>query len=154
MRTDPAPATPSVTSVDVRRLSRRVFSACLLAVCFLWALDYFVNYSEWTNIGAIPPLPAGGVPIVASKRNSCWRAHTSGLLTGARPEPMFHELYFSMYYLAQTLLPGHNITADDYRRTVLAQVGDDLFDGDLDNLVKYISKNKAAIAKAGRGAVA
>lgn len=46
------------------------------------------------------------------------------------------------------------INADDYRRTVLAQVGDDLFDGDLDNLVKYINKNKPAIAKAGRGAVA
>ena len=27
---------------------------------------------------------------------------------------MFHELYFSMYYLAQTLLPGHNVTSDDF----------------------------------------
>ncbi|MGE0392519.1 MAG: hypothetical protein AB7P67_03035 [Vicinamibacterales bacterium] len=35
------------------RLSRRVFLMCLSAVIFLWSLDYFVNYSEWTNIGAI-----------------------------------------------------------------------------------------------------
>lgn len=52
----PADAKPSSVDprrVDVGRLSRRLFLCCLGAVVFLWSLDYFVNYSEWTNIGAI-----------------------------------------------------------------------------------------------------
>jgi c-di-GMP-related signal transduction protein len=37
---------------------------------------------------------------------------------------MFHELYFSMYYLAQTLLPGHNVTSDDFLFRHLTRVLD------------------------------
>jgi len=39
--------------LNVGRLSRRLSLVCLGAVVFLWWLDYYVNYSEWTNIGAI-----------------------------------------------------------------------------------------------------
>ena len=46
------------------------------------------------------------------------------LIPGMRPEPMFHELYFSMYYLAQTLLPGHNVTSDDFLFRHLTRVLD------------------------------
>lgn len=53
MRAGSAPGTQLARSVDVGRLSRRLFFCCFGAVTFFWALDYFVNYSEWTNIGAI-----------------------------------------------------------------------------------------------------
>ncbi len=44
---------PAPAVVDASRLARRLLLSCLLAVLFFWALDYFVNYSEWTSIGAI-----------------------------------------------------------------------------------------------------
>lgn len=50
----------------------------------------------------------------ADLANILRRQNVCAVIPGIRPEPMFHELYFSMYYLAQTLLPGHNITSDDF----------------------------------------
>jgi hypothetical protein len=43
---------------------------------------------------------------------------------GMPPAPMFHELYFSMHFLAQNLLPGHNVTADDFLFRHLTRVLD------------------------------
>jgi len=45
------PAEP--ISINSAKLSRTLFTWCAAAVLFLWSLDYFVNYSEWTDIGAI-----------------------------------------------------------------------------------------------------
>jgi hypothetical protein len=50
----------------------------------------------------------------ADLANILRRQDVCALIPGMRPEKIYHELYFSMYYLAQTLLPGHNITADDF----------------------------------------
>ncbi len=50
----------------------------------------------------------------ADLANILRRQDICAIIPGLRPEKIYHELYFSMYYLAQTLLPGHNITADDF----------------------------------------
>ncbi|HET6157843.1 MAG TPA: hypothetical protein VFE34_05830 [Dongiaceae bacterium] len=50
----------------------------------------------------------------ADLANILRRQDVYAIMPGLRPAAMFHELYFSMYYLAQTLLPGHNVTADDF----------------------------------------
>lgn len=50
----------------------------------------------------------------ADLANILRRQDVCAIIPGMRPEKIYHELYFSMYYLAQTLLPGHNITADEY----------------------------------------
>jgi hypothetical protein len=50
----------------------------------------------------------------ADLANILRRQDVCAIIPGMRPAKIYHELYFSMYYLAQTLLPGHNITADDY----------------------------------------
>jgi len=50
----------------------------------------------------------------ADLANILRRQEVCAVIPGMRPEPMFHELYFSMYYLAQSLLPGHNVTSDDF----------------------------------------
>jgi hypothetical protein len=50
----------------------------------------------------------------ADLANILRRQEVCAIVPGMRPAPMFHELYFSMHYLAQTLLPGHNITSDDF----------------------------------------
>jgi hypothetical protein len=50
----------------------------------------------------------------ADLANILRRQEVCAIMPGLRPAPMFHELYFSMHYLAQTLLPGHNITSDDF----------------------------------------
>lgn len=52
--------------------------------------------------------------VQADLANILRRQDVCAIIPGMRPEKIYHELYFSMYYLAQTLLPGHNITADDY----------------------------------------
>jgi len=52
------------------------------------------------------------------------RQDVCAIIPGLRPEKIYHELYFSMYYLAQTLLPGHNITADDFLFRHLTRVLD------------------------------
>ncbi len=50
----------------------------------------------------------------ADLANILRRQDVCAIIPGLRPEKIYHELYFSMYYLAQTLLPGHNITADEF----------------------------------------
>jgi hypothetical protein len=50
----------------------------------------------------------------ADLANILRRQEVCAIAPGMPPAPMFHELYFSMYYLAQTLLPGHNVTSDDF----------------------------------------
>jgi hypothetical protein len=60
----------------------------------------------------------------ADLANILRRQDVCAVIPGLRPEPMFHELYFSMYYLAQTLLPGHNVTSDDFLFRHLTRVLD------------------------------
>ena len=60
----------------------------------------------------------------ADLANILRRQEVCAVIPGMRPEPMFHELYFSMYYLAQTLLPGHNVTSDDFLFRHLTRVLD------------------------------
>jgi hypothetical protein len=60
----------------------------------------------------------------ADLANILRRQDVCALIPGMRPEKIYHELYFSMYYLAQTLLPGHNITADDFLFRHLTRVLD------------------------------
>lgn len=60
----------------------------------------------------------------ADLANILRRQNVCAIIPGMRPEPMFHELYFSMYYLAQTLLPGHNVTSDDFLFRHLTRVLD------------------------------
>ena len=50
----------------------------------------------------------------ADLANILRRQDVCAIIPGMRPEKIYHELYFSMFYLAQTLLPGHNITADEF----------------------------------------
>ncbi len=56
--------------------------------------------------------------------NMLRRQDVCAVVPGMPPERMFHELYFSMYYLGQTLLPGHNVTADDFLFRHLTRVLD------------------------------
>ncbi len=44
---------PVVTSVGAHGLSRRTLAIMMGLVLALWWLDYYVNYAEWTDIGAI-----------------------------------------------------------------------------------------------------
>ena len=60
----------------------------------------------------------------ADLANLLRRQDVCAVIPGVRPEPMFHELYFSMYNLAQTLLPGHNVTSDDFLFRHLTRVLD------------------------------
>lgn len=50
----------------------------------------------------------------ADLANMLRRQDVYAIVPGLPPERMFHELYFSMHYLAQTLMPGRNVTADDF----------------------------------------
>ncbi|MEQ1760856.1 MAG: hypothetical protein ABL986_21310 [Vicinamibacterales bacterium] len=65
-------------SVHVGRLSRRLFLCCVGAVVFFWSLDYFVNYSEWTNIGAIRRM----TNMTREDGLASWFQVTQTLLTG------------------------------------------------------------------------
>jgi hypothetical protein len=60
----------------------------------------------------------------ADLANILRRQDVYAIMPGLRPAAMFHELYFSMYYLAQTLLPGHNVTSDDFLFRHLTRVLD------------------------------
>jgi hypothetical protein len=60
----------------------------------------------------------------ADLANILRRQDVCAIVPGMRPARMFHELYFSMYYLAQTLLPGHNVTSDDFLFRHLTRVLD------------------------------
>jgi hypothetical protein len=60
----------------------------------------------------------------ADLANILRRQEVCAVIPGLRPEPMFHELYFSMRFLAQSLLPGHNVTADDFLFRHLTRVLD------------------------------
>src|SRR5262245_4553553 len=60
----------------------------------------------------------------ADLANILRRQDVFALAPGMRPERMFHELYFSMHYLAQTLLPGHSVTSDDFLFRHLTRVLD------------------------------
>jgi EAL domain-containing protein (putative c-di-GMP-specific phosphodiesterase class I) len=60
----------------------------------------------------------------ADLANILRRQYVCAIAPGMRPARMFHELYFSMYYLAQTLLPGHNVTSDDFLFRHLTRVLD------------------------------
>lgn len=60
----------------------------------------------------------------ADLANILRRQEVCAVVPGLRPEPMFHELYFSMHFLAQNLLPGHNVTADDFLFRHLTRVLD------------------------------
>ena len=60
----------------------------------------------------------------ADLANILRRQDVCAIIPGMRPERMFHELYFSMFNLAQTLLPGHNVTSDDFLFRHLTRVLD------------------------------
>lgn len=60
----------------------------------------------------------------ADLANILRRQDVCAVIPGLPPEPMFHELYFSMFYLAQTLLPGHDVTSDDFLFRHLTRVLD------------------------------
>lgn len=60
----------------------------------------------------------------ADLANILRRQDVCAVVPGMRPAHMFHELYFSMQYLAQTLLPGHSVTADDFLFRHLTRVLD------------------------------
>ena len=60
----------------------------------------------------------------ADLANILRRQDVYALAPGMPPERMFHELYFSMHYLAQTLLPGHSVTSDDFLFRHLTRVLD------------------------------
>lgn len=64
--------------VNVGRLSRRLLLACIGAVVFLWMSDYFVNYSEWTSIGAIRRMCS----MTREDALASWFQVTQTLLTG------------------------------------------------------------------------
>ncbi|MGH6894614.1 MAG: hypothetical protein ACREEP_20400 [Dongiaceae bacterium] len=60
----------------------------------------------------------------ADLANILRRQDVCAIVPGMPPAHMFHELYFSMHYLAQTLLPGHSVTADDFLFRHLTRVLD------------------------------
>jgi hypothetical protein len=60
----------------------------------------------------------------ADLANILRRQDICAVVPGMKPAPMFHELYFSMHYLAQTLLPGHSVTSDDFLFRHLTRVLD------------------------------
>lgn len=60
----------------------------------------------------------------ADLANILRRQDVCAIVPGMPPEAMFHELYFSMFYLAQTLMPGHNVTSDDFLFRHLTRVLD------------------------------
>ena len=50
---EPATSVTLVATVDAGRLARRVLLFCLACELALFLLDYTVNFSEWTDIGAL-----------------------------------------------------------------------------------------------------
>ncbi|MDO8795637.1 MAG: hypothetical protein Q7J25_13575 [Vicinamibacterales bacterium] len=77
--TPPSRLAPSVTAVvNTARASRIQLSLCVGAVIFLMWLDYYVNYSEWTDIGAIRRL----CNMTREDALASWFQVTQTLLTG------------------------------------------------------------------------
>lgn len=50
----------------------------------------------------------------ADLANVMRRQQVCAVLGKTRPTPIFHEIYFSMSYLAQQVMPGFNVTADQW----------------------------------------
>lgn len=79
--TDPRtsrPGHPATAFVDAGRAGKVQFAACAATVVFLWWLDYYVNYSEWTDIGAIRRL----CNMTREDALASWFQVTQTLLTG------------------------------------------------------------------------
>jgi hypothetical protein len=80
-----------------------------------------------THVGEIRPTHLEQIERAiehADLANILRRQEVCAVVPGLRPEPMFHELYFSMHFLAQNLLPGHNVTSDDFLFRHLTRVLD------------------------------
>ena len=62
--------------------------------------------------------------INADLANVLRRQQVFAIIPGAKPAPILTELFFSMPYLAQTVAPGYNMTADKWLFQHLARVLD------------------------------
>lgn len=60
----------------------------------------------------------------ADLANILRRQQVFAIIPGAKPAPILTELYFSMPFLAQTVAPGYNVTADKWLFQHLARVLD------------------------------
>ena len=60
----------------------------------------------------------------ADLANLLRRQEVCALVPGQRPEAVFHEIYFSMRYLADTILPGYDVTSDKWLFQHLSRVLD------------------------------
>ncbi len=60
----------------------------------------------------------------ADLANVLRRQEVCAVVPGSRPEPIFHEIYFSMRYLAETILPGYDVTSDKWLFQHLSHVLD------------------------------
>jgi hypothetical protein len=95
---------PDSTGVEQEALRRLGFGGTAIRPTHLEQIERAIEHADLANI--------------------LRRQAVCAVIPGLRPEPMFHELYFSMYYLAQTLLPGHNVTSDDFLFRHLTRVLD------------------------------
>ena len=60
----------------------------------------------------------------ADLANVLRRQEICALVPGSRPTPVFHEIFFSMRYLADTVLPGYDVTSDKWLFQHLSRVLD------------------------------
>jgi hypothetical protein len=60
----------------------------------------------------------------ADLANVLRRQEICALVPGSRPAPVFHEIFFSMRYLADTVLPGYDVTSDKWLFQHLSHVLD------------------------------
>ncbi|HVJ32330.1 MAG TPA: hypothetical protein VND94_04375 [Terriglobia bacterium] len=60
----------------------------------------------------------------ADLANILRRQDICALVPGSRPAPVFHEVFFSMRYLADTVLPGYDVTSDKWLFQHLSRVLD------------------------------
>ena len=60
----------------------------------------------------------------ADLANVLRRQEICALVPGSRPAPIFHEIFFSMRYLADTVLPGYDVTSDKWLFQHLSKVLD------------------------------
>jgi len=60
----------------------------------------------------------------ADLANVLRRQEICALVPGSRPAPVFHEIFFSMRYLADTVLPGYDVTSDKWLFQHLSRVLD------------------------------
>jgi hypothetical protein len=60
----------------------------------------------------------------ADLANVLRRQEICALVPGSRPAPVFHEIFFSMRYLADMVLPGYDVTSDKWLFQHLSRVLD------------------------------